>query len=39
MKKVILIESILYDGKEIKKERFSSRPMQNTLAPVILDLE
>ncbi|MFZ5812587.1 MAG: hypothetical protein ACOY4F_11130 [Thermodesulfobacteriota bacterium] len=39
MKKVILIESILYDGKEIKKERFSSRPLQNIFGPVILDLE
>jgi hypothetical protein len=30
---------MLYDGKEIKREEFLSRPMGTNLGPVIIDLE
>jgi hypothetical protein len=39
MQKVIHIESMLYDGKEIKREEFLSRPLPTVLGPVIIDLE
>jgi hypothetical protein len=39
MRKVIIIEGMLYDGKEIKKEEFLSRPMNNILGPVLIDIE
>jgi hypothetical protein len=39
MQKIIHIESMFYDGKEIKREEFLSRPMGNVLGPVIMDLE
>lgn len=39
MQKIIHIESMLYDGKEIKREEFLSRPVGNVLGPVIIDLE
>lgn len=39
MQKIIHIESMLYDGKEIKREEFLSRPVGNILGPVIIDLE
>ena len=30
---------MLYDGKEIKREEFLSRPLPTVLGPVIIDLE
>ena len=30
---------MLYDGKEIKREEFLSRPLNVSLNPVIIDLE
>ena len=39
MQKIIHIESMLYDGKEIKREEFLSHPVGNILGPVIIDLE
>lgn len=39
LQKIIHIESMLYDGKEIKREEFLSRPVGNILGPVIMDLE
>lgn len=38
MKKIILIEGMLYDGKEIKKEEFLSRPLHNIFGPAVIDL-
>jgi len=39
IQKVIHIESMLYDGKEIKREEFLSRPLGSPLSPVLMDLE
>jgi hypothetical protein len=39
MQKIIYIDGMLYDGKEIKREKFLSRPLNSVLNPVIIDLE